>query len=128
MKHDTKSEIPKEVITYTAGAVEGRIAEIARNTNQPESELREWVAIFLLSSWTGISDYMPTLRGKATKVYKTTRKMAVAVNSHRKPQTHSNKKGYKYPIGTHWTQRPENKAKLIKLTKARYMKQGHKVA
>jgi hypothetical protein len=90
MKHDTtEPSIPKEVITYAAGAIEVRLAEIARNTNQPEQELREWVAIFLLSSWTGISNYLPTLRGKTSKIYPSTRKMAMANNSHSKPSKKS---------------------------------------
>lgn len=128
MKHDTEPSIPKEVITYAAGSIEARLAEIARNTNQPESELREWVAIFLLSSWTGIIDYMPTLRGKATKTNSAARKMEMANNSHFKSQKKpsnsqnkmtTNKKGFKYN-GTHWTQQPKNKARLKKQAKARY--------
>src|SRR5215471_1216347 len=130
--HDTaNSSIPKEVITYAAAHIEAKLAEIARNTLQPEQELREWVAIFLLSSWTGISDYMPTLRRSSSKTHPTTRKMAMAHNSHlkspKKPsnsshpvdrRTLSPNKGYKYPKGTHWTQKPENKAKLSAIRKA----------
>jgi hypothetical protein len=129
MKHDTvESSIPKEVITYAAGKVEAGISEIARNTNQPEQELREWVAIFLLSSWTGISNNLPTLRGKATKLYPTTRKMAMANNSHPESQekpsdsSHpitSGKKGFKYN-GTHWMQQPKNKARVRKMMKERH--------
>ena len=126
MKHDTvESSIPKEVITYTAAFCESRIAEIARNTNQPEQELREWVAIFLLSSWTGISNYMPSLRRGSAKVHPTTRKMAVANNSHSesqaKPSDSSHQvnamKGKKYKPGTHWMQKPENKERLKKQAK-----------
>lgn len=122
MKHDTtEPSIPKEIITYAAGSVESRLAEIARNTNQPEQELREWVAIFLLSSWTGISDYMPTLRRETTRSYSTARKMAVANNSHSESQAEpsdsshkmSKNKGFKYN-GKHWTQLPKNKARLKK--------------
>jgi len=129
MKHDTDSTIPKEVITYAAGAIEAKLAEIARNTVQPEQELREWVAIFLLSSWTGLSNYMPALRGKAPKVDKTARKMEMANNSHspsqkqRKQYTHrkkltSGKLGFKYN-GTHWMQQPKNKARVKELARKR---------
>ena len=134
MKNDTtEPSIPKEVITYAAGAIEVRLAEIARNTNQPEQELREWVAIFLLSSWTGISNYLPTLRGKTSKIYPSTRKMAMANNSHSKPSKKPSdsshpvtdkrhaRKGFKYN-GTHWTQQPKNKARVAKLAKVRYAK------
>jgi len=129
----TESSIPKEVITYAAGAIEARLAEIARNTNQPEQELREWVAIFLLSSWTGISDYMPSLRGKAPKNSPATRKMEMVNNSHPQPSKKSSNsqnpiKGRKYKPGTHWTQKPENKAKLRRLSMARHNNFGRQAA
>lgn len=136
MKHDTvESSIPKEVITYAAGSVESRIAEIARNSNQPEQELREWVAIFLLSSWTGISDYMPTLRGKTTKMGRPIRKMEMANNSHPKSQTQpsdsprkvSKAKGRSYN-GTHWMQQPKNKKRVMEMAKARAAKRAAKHA
>lgn len=131
MKHDTASiSIPKEVITYAAGAIEAKLAEIARNTNQPEQELREWVAVFLLSSWEGISNNLPSLRRSSTKIYPSTRKMAMANNSHPKSSKepsdsshHVNRmKGRKYKPGTHWTQKPENRAKLAKVARARHAK------
>ena len=138
MKHDsTEHSIPKEVITYAAGAVEARISEIARNSNQPEQELRKWVAVFLLSSWEGLSNNLPSLRRSSTKIYPSTRKMAMVNNSHpQSSQSASNsshpvdgrapstQKGYKYPKGTHWTQRPENKAKLARVSKLRHAKKA----
>jgi hypothetical protein len=129
MKNDaTEYSIPKEVITYAAGAVEAKLAEIARNSNQPESELRQWVAIFLLTSWEGLSNNLPSMRGKATRLYSGTRAMAMANNSHPKsPKKSSNsshpvehkglRKGFKFKPGTHWTQKPENKARLSKVVK-----------
>lgn len=133
MKHDsTEHSIPKEVITYAAGAVEARISEIARNSNQPEQELRKWVAVFLLSSWEGLSNNLPSLRRSSTKIYPSTRKMAMANNSHpQSSQSASNSshpvsknKGRKYPQGTHWTQKPENKAKLARVSKLRHAKKA----
>lgn len=129
MKNDTiESNIPKEVITYAAGSIEARLSEIARNTNQPEQELREWVAIFLLSSWTGISDHLPTLRRQTSTLRGTARQMAVVNNSHPKSSSQpsdsshpvNGNKGRKYKPGTHWTQQPKNKAKLARVSKARH--------
>jgi hypothetical protein len=147
MKHDsTKLNVPKEVITYAAGAIEARLAEIARNTQQSESELRQWVAIFLLSSWEGLSNSLPSLRGKTTKIYPSTRKMAMVNNSHpksqKKPSDSSHPVGRKAPIaqkrngvqkgfkynGTHWMQKLENKARVKKLMKERRAKYHQKLA
>jgi len=150
MKHEhIESSIPKEVITYAAGAIEAKLAEIARNTVQPEQELREWVAIFLLSSWTGISNYMPSLRRKTTKMGRPTREMAMANNSHskssslspdsqdqiekrweragKKVKLTSGKKGFKYN-GTHWMQQPKNRKRVIALAKKRAEMRAQKAA
>ena len=137
MKNDNaEPSIPKEVITYVAAHCEAKISEAARNTNQPEQELREWVAIFLFSSWTGLSNYMPSLRRKATKVYSTARKMAMVNNSHLKsPQSAShkqnsvtsNKKGFSYK-GKHWTQQPKNRARLREQVRKMHLAKGHKIA
>jgi hypothetical protein len=129
MKNDNaERSIPNEVITYAAGSIESKLAQIARDTNQPEQELREWVAIFLLSSWEGLSNSLPTLRGKTAKIYPTTRAMAMVNNSHPKPSKKPSdssdhvkgkglRKGFKFKPGTHWTQKPENKARLSKVVK-----------
>lgn len=99
-KNDTESSIPKEVITYAAAYCESKLAEIARNTNQPESELRQWVAIFLLSSWEGLSNSMSPLRRTPTKIYRPTRKMALVNNSHPKSQKKSSNSSH--PVSRYW--------------------------
>lgn len=120
MKNDNNSSISNENITYALAHCEAKLAEIARNLNQSESELREWVGILLLSSGTRTFNNLSALRGKTPKIYKTVRSVEMARNTHQhKPQ----KRGKKSPSGKkvklHWMQRPENKARVKKMMKTK---------
>jgi predicted ATP-dependent Lon-type protease len=83
MKNDTvNSSIAKEAITYAFAHCEAKLSEIARNLEQSEQELREWVGILLLTKGTGTFDSLSSLRGHSTKVHKTVRKMEMVGDTH----------------------------------------------
>lgn len=129
MKNDNaESNIPSENITYAFAHLEAKLAEIARNLNQPEQELREWMGILFLSSGTGIINNLSSLSENNSRLYKTKRKMEMDGVTHRKPQRSytprkvgHTKKGFKYN-GTHWTQQPKNKKRLQALARAKFEK------
>lgn len=126
MKNDTNSNTSQETIGYALGFCEAKISEIARDSNEPEQELRQWVGILLLTQRTGIINRMSPLSGKASKLHKALGKMEMDEQPYRKTRrTHPSskvnnpiKKGYSYK-GKHWTQRPENAARVAKLAKER---------
>lgn len=132
MKNDPYSNIPKEAVSFALGVIETKLAEIARDFNQPEQEFREWVGILLLSQRQGISNSLSSLSRKTSRLYQAMGEMEVDEQSHRKTRgTHpsrkvANKKGFSYN-GTHWTQQPKNKARVAKLAKARVAKLMAKV-
>lgn len=125
MNDKSSDSLPNATITYCLAHCEAKITEIARDSNESESELREWVGILLLTKGTGTLNNLSTLRGSSTEVHKTVRKVALARNSHQHQTPNKSKtglKGRKFKPGTHWTQKPENKAKLLKITRARHPK------
>lgn len=127
MKNDTDSTTKDTSITYALGCIETRLSQIARDLNESEQELREWVGILLLSSGQGNFNQLSNMRRETPKMGKPVEQMAVELNTHRKTyrkkdtssKVNSSKKGFSYN-GKHWMQLPENKERVRKMMKARH--------
>lgn len=123
-------EIPNESIIYASARIEQWIKDYAESNAYSEYELTLRVAASLYEQANGkISraiHNLSSLRSQTTKGNKTTRSLALAKRTYRKAQRPlvskrlgGPSKGFKYPKGTHWTQKPENKARLRNIAQNR---------
>jgi hypothetical protein len=129
---ETKRRLDQTAI-YCLGRVEQFIEDYAKSSNLPQNELGARVAELLHTQMRreppSGTDNLPDVRRKSVRSRNsvTIRALALARNSHRRPPSslaryaRSSLKGYKYPKGTHWTQKPENKQKLLR--QVRYAQQ-----
>lgn len=104
------SEISNELTIYAFSHVETWLEDYAKSQRLSSHELTERVARLLLAQTSrevlGVDNTVPALRRQATKGNKGTRKVALAKRPYRKAQ-----------VKLHWTQRPENQAKVKKQMK-----------
>lgn len=114
---------------YAFAHVETWIEDYARSNQLPAHELTERVADLLklqtVRPILGMSDHLSNMRPGSAERTKGKRK-TVALDD--RPRRKTSLTGYKYPEGTHWTQKKENKARLRKIARNKFKKLKRKLS
>jgi len=130
-ENKVNGEISKESVIYAHARVEQWLKDYAESNFLPEHEFTLRVLSSIFDEKNGqISRaiyHLSPLRNKMPKRNKTSRSLEMDERTHSKTSRtlagkrldgRTQRKGFRYN-GTHWMQKPENKAKVIKMMRER---------